>query len=199
MGMGAAGRSKTKQADHWKPFGRNPPSRWKSSLAQVHVDAKSFFSRFLSDFFFKGHAQLDAGNWGSGRFLGWNTPILMKLGVWYLLTHRLMHSEFRGSRTIFNFGFSWGPPFGFVVEIHGWYMKKNPKGGPHENLKLKIVLDPRNSLCINLLVSKYLISSFIKIAHWEVENLPDPQFPTSSWASPFEENKQPTSTLSLVL
>ena len=32
-GKQTAGRSKTKQADHWKPFGRNPLSFPKSSLA----------------------------------------------------------------------------------------------------------------------------------------------------------------------
>ena len=33
LGQQTAGRSKTKQADHWKPFGRNPLSFPKSSLA----------------------------------------------------------------------------------------------------------------------------------------------------------------------
>ena len=41
---------------------------------------------------------------------------------------------------------------------------KNPKGGPHENLKLKVVPDLRNFLCINLWPNGYYTPSFIKIA-----------------------------------
>ena len=41
---------------------------------------------------------------------------------------------------------------------------KNPKGGPHENLKMKVVLEPRNSLCINVWSTRYHTPSFIKIA-----------------------------------
>ena len=50
---------------------------------------------------------------------------------------------------------------------------KNPKGGPHENLKLKVVLEPRNLQCINLLPTQYHTPSFIKIAQWEPKNPPD--------------------------
>ena len=50
---------------------------------------------------------------------------------------------------------------------------KNPKGGPHENLKLKIVLDPRNSLCINQWLTWYYTQIFIKIAQWVTDRRQD--------------------------
>ena len=95
--------------------------------------------------------------WSTNRYdagPGWNQPsycaILMKLGVSYQVDHTLLHSEFRGSRTIFNFRFSWGPPFGFLPEFFDGISVKNPKGGPQEYLEVNVVPDPRNLLCINL-------------------------------------------------
>ena len=41
-----------------------------------------------------------------------------------------MHSEFRGSRTIFYFRFSWGPPFGFFQWIINKFQLKIQRGDP---------------------------------------------------------------------
>ena len=47
---------------------------------------------------------------------------------------------------------------------------KNPKGGPHENRKSKIVLEPRNSLCINVWSTQYHTPNFIQIGQREGKN-----------------------------
>ena len=76
---------------------------------------KSKISHFVSKMTWATCTQLGY----PGRNQPSHCAILMTLGVWYQVDHRLMHSEFRGSGTIFNFRFSWGPPFGFITEIYG--------------------------------------------------------------------------------
>ena len=61
-------------------------------------------------------------------------------------THIVYHSEYQRSRTILIFMFSWGPPFGYFTEIYEDCSIKNPKGGPHEKLKIQIVPDLLYSL-----------------------------------------------------
>ena len=59
--------------------------------------------------------------------------------------HTLMHSKFCGSRTISDF--HGVVPLDFSMN-HSKISGINPKGAPHENQKLEIVLEPLNSLCI---------------------------------------------------
>ena len=77
----------------------------------------------------KGAVHLAHRLHGPGGFLGSRNWIFSKLGMDTLGTHRVYPSEFRRSRTILIFTFSWGPPFGFLTVIYRWPIFKKPKGG----------------------------------------------------------------------
>ena len=62
--------------------------------------------------------------------------------------------------------FHWVPPLDLYLKLLD-DSSKNPKGGPHENQKLKIVLEPRNLLCINEWSTQYYTPNFIQIGQRE--------------------------------
>ena len=100
------------------------------------------------------------------------------------------HSEYWRSGTILIVTFSWGPPLWILYWNLLMNSLKNPKGGPHENLTIKIVPDLQYSLWWTPGVSRITMQSFGANNYWEGKNPPDTYNLEARWTGPLEPDHE---------
>ena len=105
-------------------------------------------------------------------FWGSQYPILMKLGVWYWVTNRIIHTKFQRSGPLFVVS----DPIGVSISHNKFHQNKSKNSSsccydPQKRVMLQLtfknVPDLWNLVWIILLVTQYHTPSFIRIGYWE--------------------------------